>query len=80
MVPKLLTPEQKESRINICADILYNIDSDSGLLDTAITYYQSNGGSEPALHSTMEKSYGAVKVADYDSEIKDESLKFDSSL
>ncbi|KAJ8955046.1 hypothetical protein NQ318_000478 [Aromia moschata] len=34
MVPKLLTPEQKESRLNICADILNNIDSDPGLLDT----------------------------------------------
>ncbi|KAJ8960237.1 hypothetical protein NQ318_003962 [Aromia moschata] len=35
MVPKLLTPEQKESRMNICADILNNIDTDPGLLDTA---------------------------------------------
>ncbi|KAJ8957340.1 hypothetical protein NQ318_004819 [Aromia moschata] len=34
MVPKLLTPEQKESRMNICADILNIIDSDKGLLDT----------------------------------------------
>ncbi|KAJ8948191.1 hypothetical protein NQ318_010467 [Aromia moschata] len=33
MVPKLLTPEQKESRMNICADILKNIDTDPGLLD-----------------------------------------------
>ncbi|KAJ8953586.1 hypothetical protein NQ318_003008 [Aromia moschata] len=32
---KLLTPEQKESRTNICADILNNIDTDPGLLDTA---------------------------------------------
>ncbi|MBZ5796348.1 hypothetical protein K8353_40380, partial [Burkholderia contaminans] len=37
MVPKLLTPEQKESRMNICADILNNIDTDPGLLDTVIT-------------------------------------------
>ncbi|KAJ8941774.1 hypothetical protein NQ318_006431 [Aromia moschata] len=28
MVPKLLTPEQKESRMNICGDILNNIDTD----------------------------------------------------
>ncbi|KAJ8936703.1 hypothetical protein NQ318_002445 [Aromia moschata] len=28
MVPKLLTPEQKESRMNICADILNKIDTD----------------------------------------------------
>ncbi|KAJ8954346.1 hypothetical protein NQ318_011017 [Aromia moschata] len=34
MVPKLLTPEQKESRMNVCADILNNIDTDPGLLDT----------------------------------------------
>ncbi|KAJ8960281.1 hypothetical protein NQ318_004006 [Aromia moschata] len=33
IVPKLLTPEQKESRMNICADILNNIDTDPGLLD-----------------------------------------------
>ncbi|KAJ8960222.1 hypothetical protein NQ318_003946 [Aromia moschata] len=32
MVPKLITPEQKESRI--CADSLNNIDTDPGLLDT----------------------------------------------
>ncbi|KAJ8945443.1 hypothetical protein NQ318_009900 [Aromia moschata] len=31
MVPKLLTPEQKESRMDICADIL-NIHTDPGLL------------------------------------------------
>ncbi|KAJ8953846.1 hypothetical protein NQ318_006697 [Aromia moschata] len=34
MVPKLVAPEQKESRINICADILNNSDTDPGLLDT----------------------------------------------
>ncbi|KAJ8942624.1 hypothetical protein NQ318_013337 [Aromia moschata] len=34
MVPKLLTPEQKESIMNFCADILNNIDTDPGLLDT----------------------------------------------
>ncbi|KAJ8950454.1 hypothetical protein NQ318_010332 [Aromia moschata] len=28
MLPKLLTPEQKESRMNICAGILNNIDTD----------------------------------------------------
>ncbi|KAJ8937783.1 hypothetical protein NQ318_012263 [Aromia moschata] len=37
MVPKLLTPEQKESRMNLCADILNNIDTDPSLLDTVIT-------------------------------------------
>ncbi|KAJ8956890.1 hypothetical protein NQ318_014307 [Aromia moschata] len=34
MVPKLLTPEQKESRMNICADILNNINTNPGFLDT----------------------------------------------
>ncbi|KAJ8942882.1 hypothetical protein NQ318_007660 [Aromia moschata] len=34
MVPKLLTPEQKKSITNICADIINNIDADPGLLDT----------------------------------------------
>ncbi|KAJ8955017.1 hypothetical protein NQ318_000449 [Aromia moschata] len=33
-VSKLLTPEQKESRMNICTDILNNIDTGPGLLDT----------------------------------------------
>ena len=28
MVPRLLTPEQKEIRMNICADILQNIEND----------------------------------------------------
>ncbi|KAJ8942995.1 hypothetical protein NQ318_001719 [Aromia moschata] len=37
MVPKLLTPEDNESRMNIRDDILNNIDTDSGLLDTVIT-------------------------------------------
>ncbi|KAJ8956688.1 hypothetical protein NQ318_014043 [Aromia moschata] len=34
MMPKRLTPEQKESRMNICADILNNIDTDLRLSDT----------------------------------------------
>ncbi|KAJ8949360.1 hypothetical protein NQ318_012024 [Aromia moschata] len=34
MVPKLLTPEQNESRMNICADFLNNIDTDPGFLAT----------------------------------------------
>ena len=28
MVPKLLTPEQKEVQMNICADILQNVEND----------------------------------------------------
>ncbi|KAJ8944432.1 hypothetical protein NQ318_002129 [Aromia moschata] len=34
MVPKLRIPEQTESRMNICADTVNNIDSDLGLLYT----------------------------------------------
>ncbi|KAJ8948895.1 hypothetical protein NQ318_005517 [Aromia moschata] len=41
IVPKLLTPKQKESRMNICADILNNIDTDPGLLGTVITCDES---------------------------------------
>ncbi|KAJ8953153.1 hypothetical protein NQ318_017180 [Aromia moschata] len=37
MVPKLPTPEQKESIMNICAEILNNIDTYPGWLDTVIT-------------------------------------------
>ncbi|KAJ8954944.1 hypothetical protein NQ318_000374 [Aromia moschata] len=36
MVPKLLAPEQKESRMNICADIFNNTDTNPGLLDTGL--------------------------------------------
>ncbi|KAJ8955041.1 hypothetical protein NQ318_000473 [Aromia moschata] len=38
MMPKLLAPEQKESKMNICSDILNNIVTDPGLLDTVITF------------------------------------------
>ncbi|KAJ8953226.1 hypothetical protein NQ318_015804 [Aromia moschata] len=34
MVPILLTPEQKESRMKICADVLNNMDTDPSLLGT----------------------------------------------
>ncbi|KAJ8934216.1 hypothetical protein NQ318_009353 [Aromia moschata] len=37
MVPKLLTPEQKESRMNICVDIINNIDTDPGILNNIDT-------------------------------------------
>ncbi|KAJ8963126.1 hypothetical protein NQ318_018591 [Aromia moschata] len=36
MVSKLFTPKQKESRMNICADILNNTDTEPGLLDTHV--------------------------------------------
>jgi len=41
MVPRLLTPEQKEIRMNICADILQNIENDSNLLENVITCDES---------------------------------------
>ncbi|KAJ8958126.1 hypothetical protein NQ318_006059 [Aromia moschata] len=50
MVPKLLTPEQRESRMNICANILNNIDTDPGLLDTV------------TLKATRFESMEAVKA------------------
>ncbi|KAJ8950020.1 hypothetical protein NQ318_002432 [Aromia moschata] len=42
LVPQLLTPEQKEPRMNICADIINNIDTDPGLLDTMSTCDDKN--------------------------------------
>ncbi|KAJ8954949.1 hypothetical protein NQ318_000379 [Aromia moschata] len=71
MLPKLVIPEQKDSRMNICADILNNIDTDLGLLDMVTlkgTRFESveavkakaDRSGLPALLSTMEKSYGAV--------------------
>ena len=41
MVPRLLTPEQKEIRMNICADILQNIENDSNSLQNVITCDES---------------------------------------
>ncbi|XP_025266745.1 protein GVQW3-like [Camponotus floridanus] len=41
MVPKLLTAEQKELRMNICVDLLNNISADPGLLDRVITCDES---------------------------------------
>jgi len=32
MVPRLLTPEQKEIRINICADVLQNTENGPNIL------------------------------------------------
>jgi len=36
-VPRLLTPEQKEIRMNICADILQNNEDDPNTLENVIT-------------------------------------------
>ena len=41
MVPRLLTPEQKEIRMNICADILQNIENNSNILENVITCDES---------------------------------------
>ena len=41
MVPRLLTPEQKEIRMNICADILQNIKNYPNFVQNVITCYES---------------------------------------
>ena len=41
MVPRLLTPEQKEIRMSICADILQNIENDPNILENVITCDES---------------------------------------
>jgi len=41
MVPRLLTPEQKEIRMNICADILQNTEKDPSILENVITCDES---------------------------------------
>jgi len=41
MVPRLLTPEQKEIRMNICADILQNMENDPNFLEKVITCDES---------------------------------------
>ena len=41
MVPRLLTPEQKEIRMNICADILQNTENDPNFLENVITCNES---------------------------------------
>jgi len=41
VVPRLLTPEQKEIWMNICADILQNIENDPDFLENVITCDES---------------------------------------
>jgi len=41
MVPRLLTPEQKEIPTNICADILQNTENDPNILENIITCDES---------------------------------------
>jgi len=40
-VPRLFTPEQREIRVNICADILQNIENDPHFLENVITRNES---------------------------------------
>jgi hypothetical protein len=41
MVPRILTPEQKETRMNICADTLQNNENDPNILASVITCDES---------------------------------------
>ena len=56
MVPKLLTPEQKEIRMNICDDVLQNPENDPNVLENVITcdvswFFQYNPESQrQSLH------------------------------
>jgi hypothetical protein len=42
MVPRLLTPEQKEIWMNVCADILQNIENDPNVLENVIQFKNHN--------------------------------------
>jgi hypothetical protein len=41
MAPRILTPKQKEARMNICADILQSIENDPDFLGYVITCDES---------------------------------------
>ncbi|KAJ8963384.1 hypothetical protein NQ318_018861 [Aromia moschata] len=64
MVPKLLTPEQKESRMNTCTDILNNIDTAPGLNATwspAQAVSRAASGTERLLiYSLLNSTASAV--------------------
>ncbi|KAJ8937539.1 hypothetical protein NQ318_022963 [Aromia moschata] len=64
MVPKLITPEQKESRMNICADILNNIDTDPGLLDT-VTLKGTRFESVEAIKAKATEVLNQLTEADF---------------
>ncbi|KAJ8962749.1 hypothetical protein NQ318_001147 [Aromia moschata] len=55
MVPKLLTSEQKKSRMNIFADILNNTDTVTGLLDTRIFKQNRILPFKPKFRHTLEE-------------------------
>ncbi|KAJ8960621.1 hypothetical protein NQ318_013913, partial [Aromia moschata] len=64
MVPKLLTLEQKESRMNICADIQNNIDTDPGLLDT-VTLKRTRFESVEAVKAKATEGLNQLTEADF---------------
>ncbi|KAJ8963374.1 hypothetical protein NQ318_018851 [Aromia moschata] len=64
MMPKVLTPEQIESRMNICADILNTIDTDSGLLDT-VTLKGTKFESVEAVKAKATKVLNQLTEADF---------------
>ncbi|KAJ8956868.1 hypothetical protein NQ318_014283 [Aromia moschata] len=64
MVPKLLSPEQKESRMNICAGILNNIDIDPGLIDT-VTLKGTRFESVEAVKAKMTEVLIRLTEADF---------------
>ena len=41
MVPTLFTPEEKETRLNICVDILENIENGPKFLENVLTFDES---------------------------------------
>jgi hypothetical protein len=43
MAPRILTPEQKETPLNICADILQNTENDPNFLGNVISCDESWG-------------------------------------
>ena len=57
MVPRILTPEQKEIRMNICADILQNIENDPNLLENVITCGESRFFSQHNLESERQSMH-----------------------
>ncbi|KAJ8945226.1 hypothetical protein NQ318_011205 [Aromia moschata] len=63
-VPKLLAPGQKESRMNICADILNNTDTDTGLLDT-VTLKGTRFESVEAVKSKATEVLNQLTEADF---------------
>ncbi|KAJ8955118.1 hypothetical protein NQ318_009011 [Aromia moschata] len=64
MVPKLLTPEQKESKMNICADILNIIDTDTGFLDT-VTLMGTRFESVEAVKAKATEVLNQLTEADF---------------